>query len=203
MGKRYFVTGIDTGIGKTVVSAVLTEALEADYWKPVQTGYPEDSDRETVQSLISNSRTKFWPESYAYKAPLSPHAAAALEQEEIDPENISIPETDNNLIIEGAGGIMVPLNKEYMMLDLIKGLNCSVILVSKNYLGSINHTLLSLKVLTDAGVEVKGIVFNGEPYESSENVITSYAGCEMLFRLPWTDQVTKEWIREVASLVRI
>lgn len=203
MAKRYFVTGIDTGIGKTVVSAVLTEALEADYWKPVQTGYPEDSDREIVQSLISNTRTKFWPESYAYKAPLSPHAAAALEQENINPKKISLPETNNTLVIEGAGGIMVPLNSKYMMLDLIKDLDCTVVLVSRNYLGSINHTLLSLKVLAEAGLSVAGIVFNGEPTESSEKVITSYAGCKMLFRLPWTDQVTKEWIRKVASSVTI
>src|SRR4051812_24407900 len=135
MSKHYFVTGIGTGIGKTLVSAVLTEKLKADYWKPIQSGDLENSDTLKVKALVSNSITIFHPETYCLTQPFSPHKSANLDGIEIDPARFVIPPTNNTLIIEGAGGLMVPLNDNFLIIDLIKKLNAEVILVSQNYLG--------------------------------------------------------------------
>ncbi|HET6225481.1 MAG TPA: dethiobiotin synthase, partial [Bacteroidia bacterium] len=142
--KTIFVTGIGTDVGKTIVSAVLVEALKADYWKPVQTGSFFSRDTTEVKRIVSNTKSQFFPESYLLKQPMSPHAAAELEGLEIQIDQIKLPATNNHLIIEGAGGLMVPLNRKYFMIDLIEKFNAEVILVVKNYLGSINHTLLSV-----------------------------------------------------------
>src|ERR1700733_4624124 len=154
-----FVTGIGTGIGKTIVSAVLVEKLKADYWKPVQSGDLENSDTITVKSLISNSKTTFFDEAYRLSQPFSPHKSAAIDGITIKPENIVLPQTNNILVIEGAGGLMVPLNTDFLMLDLIRQLGAAAILVSQNYLGSINHTLLSAYALKKENIPVRGIIF--------------------------------------------
>ena len=159
--KTFFVTGIGTGIGKTITSAILVEKLKADYWKPVQSGDLDKSDSLTVKKLISNSITKLYPESYQLTQPFSPHKSAAIDGITIDPDNIILPVTENNLIIEGAGGLMVPLNDQFLMIDLIKKLSVEAILVSQNYLGSINHTLLSILALKNYDIPIKGIIFNG------------------------------------------
>jgi len=166
-----FITGIGTGIGKTIISAILVEKLKADYWKPIQSGDLENSDTLLVKSLVSNPISKFHPEAYRLTQPFSPHKSAALDGIEIDPAKIIIPETGNQLIIEGAGGLMVPLNDHFFMIDLIKQLDAEVILVSQNYLGSINHTLLSIDALRSREIPIKGIVFNGDSDEWSEKVI--------------------------------
>src|SRR5476649_1485023 len=145
--KPLFVTGIGTGIGKTIVSAILTEKLKADYWKPIQAGDLDNSDTLKVKSLITNTSSKIHPEAYRLTQACSPHKAAAIDGITIDQKNILLPVTDNKLIIEGAGGLMVPLNNNFLMIDLIQQLNAGVILVVKHYLGSINHTLLSLEAL--------------------------------------------------------
>src|ERR1041385_3043150 len=145
--KPLFVTGIGTGIGKTIVSAALVEKLKADYWKPIQSGDLDKSDSLSVKNLISNSITKIHPESYRLTQPFSPHKSAAIDGIIIDPDAIQLPKTNNALIVEGAGGLMVPLNNEFLIIDLIKKLGIEVILVSQNYLGSINHTLLSIYAL--------------------------------------------------------
>ncbi|MGZ5304921.1 MAG: dethiobiotin synthase, partial [Bacteroidia bacterium] len=175
MSKLIFVTGIGTGIGKTIVSAILTEALKADYWKPIQTGNIGDSDSETVGNLISNTDSVIHKEAYSLKKPASPHAAATDENITIVEENIILPESQNKiLIIEGAGGLMVPLNDSFLMIDLIQKLKAEVVLVSANYLGSINHTLLSAEALKQRNIPVKGIVFNGEVYHEGEDFILNY-----------------------------
>ncbi|MXV15521.1 dethiobiotin synthase [Hufsiella ginkgonis] len=182
--KPIFVTGIGTGIGKTIVSAVLTELLQADYWKPIQAGDLEQTDTMTVQGLVINPRSGFHPEAYRLTQPFSPHKSAALDGITLDPERINIPETGNRLVIEGAGGLMVPINDHFLMLDLIKKFDAEVVLVSANYLGSINHTLLSLEVLRMHGVAVKGIIFNGDADHSSEKYILQYSDIFYLGRIP-------------------
>lgn len=190
--KNYFVTGIGTNIGKTIVSAILTEALEADYWKPIQAGDLEHADSLKVKDLISNSTSKIHPEVYRLNQPMSPHAAAKLDNIIIDFDKIMVPKTTNNLIIEGAGGLMVPLNEKELVIDLIKKLDIEVVLVSQNYLGSINHTLLSLESLKVRNLKVKGIVFNGKPNLETENYILNYSGIKCLGRIDEHQQITRE-----------
>ncbi len=190
--KRYFVTGIGTDVGKTVASAILVEALEADYWKPIQSGATTDSDRRTIQSLITNTKSVFHPEVYSLTEPLSPHAAAELDGVEIDLDKIVVPQTENTLIIEGAGGLMVPLNyKGLMVVDLITYCKAETILVSRNYLGSINHTLLSIEALINRNIPIKGIVINGAENKATERVILD-TGIPMLGRINDEPVVTKE-----------
>lgn len=188
----YFITGIGTGIGKTLISAILTEKLKADYWKPIQSGDLESSDSLTIENLISNSKTVIHPESYRLTQPLSPHLSAKLDGIEIDLNKINIPTTENNLIIEGAGGLMVPLNENELIVDLIKKLDAEVILVSQNYLGSINHTLLSINLLKQYGVPVKGIIFNGDENVETERYIQQYAKIKKLGFVPSLNQIDKE-----------
>ncbi len=159
---NYFVTGIGTNVGKTLVSAILVEALKADYWKPVQSGTIEGMDSETLRSLISNEQTVIHPEAYLLKEPLSPHFAAKLDGVEIQLSNIIKPETSNTLIIEGAGGLLVPLNDTDAVIDLAKKFDAEVILVISDYLGCINHALLSLHYLQSNSYKIHSLVFNGD-----------------------------------------
>ena len=192
MAKRnLFVTGIGTGIGKTFISAILTEKLKADYWKPVQAGELNNSDTMKAKSLVSNTQSVFHPETYALTEPFSPHKSAAIDGIEIDMQRFILPQTDNNLIIEGAGGLMVPLNKQFLVIDLIKQLNAEVILVSQNYLGSINHTLLSIKALQQYQIPIAGIIFNGESNANSEEYILNYTGIKLLGNTPNYINITK------------
>lgn len=174
--RKIFVTGIGTDVGKTVVSAILTEALQADYWKPIQAGNLDYTDTDTARNLVSNGRTVFHPEAYRLQLPASPHQAAAAENIIIEPSQIHLPAVSNNLIIEGAGGLLVPLNNKFLIIDLITQLDCEIILVSRNYLGSINHTLLSIECLQRRQIPIAGLIFNGEPNLASEDFIISYSG---------------------------
>ena len=201
--KKIFVTGIGTEIGKTVVSAILVEALKADYWKPIQAGDLENSDTIKVKNLISNSETVFYPESYRLNRPASPHAAAAIDNVTIELRKILLPETQNNIIIEGAGGLMVPLNDHDMMIDLIKHLNAEVVLVSKHYLGSINHTILSIEALKQRGMNITGIVFNGKSNPGTEDIILKYTGIKLLGKLDEEESITKETIKIYSEKFKI
>jgi dethiobiotin synthetase len=202
MSHQYIIAGISTEIGKTFISSILTEALEADYWKPVQSGALDFTDTDTVKSLISNSKTVFHPETYRLTEPMSPHAAAAIDGVEISLSNFVLPETKNNLIIELAGGIMVPLNDCETNVDLIKKLNLPVILVSKNYLGSINHTLLSVEILKMNKIQVKGLIFNGEHNKFSEDFILNYTKLECLGRVNFEENINKSVVGEYAERFR-
>lgn len=197
--KRYFVTGIGTDVGKTVAAAILTEALQADYWKPVQAGGLDFTDTDTVKSLISNEKSVFHPEAYRLKMAASPHKAAAAEGIEIVVHGLELPETQNNLIVEGAGGLMVPLNKRYLVLDLVQQLGLEVILVSRNYLGSINHTLLTAEVLRYRKVPVAGIIFNGEENQTSEDFIIKYTGLRRLPSIRQEADFCQEAVAEYAK----
>ncbi|TSD66788.1 dethiobiotin synthase [Inquilinus sp. KBS0705] len=202
-GKPLFVTGIGTGIGKTVVSAILVEHLKADYWKPIQSGDLDDSDTKKVKSLVTNSVSVFHPEAYTLTQPYSPHKSAALDGISIDERQIILPQTDNHLIIEGAGGLMVPLNNHFLMIDLIKQLGAEVILVSQNYLGSINHTLLSIDTLKQRNIPVKGIIFNGDTDSYSEDYILSYAAVKLLGRIPMLTDISKNEVAKIAGNISL
>lgn len=203
MTKTYFITGIGTGIGKTITSAILTEKLQADYWKPIQSGDLESSDSLQVSSLISNTKTKIHPEQYRLNHPLSPHLSARLDGIEISLSAIQIPQTDNNLIIEGAGGLMVPLNEQELIVDLIDKLDAAVILVSSNYLGSINHTLMSVELLKSRGIAIVGIIFNGEPNAETERYIGQYTGVPVLGKVPVLEQLDKASILEATAAINL
>jgi dethiobiotin synthetase len=199
---KYIIAGIGTEIGKTFISSILTEALQADYWKPIQSGALDFTDTDAVRSLISNTKTVFHPETYRLNQPMSPHAAAAIDGIEIELSRFQLPRTDNHLIVELAGGIMVPLNNNETNLDLIKRLAIPVILISKNYLGSINHTLLSIEVLKMNNIPIKGLIFNAEPNKSSEDFILNYTKIDFLGRVDFEETIDKELIRKYASNFR-
>jgi dethiobiotin synthetase len=202
MKQQYIIAGIGTEIGKTFISSILTEALEADYWKPVQSGALDFTDSDTVRSLISNQKTVFHPEAYRLTEPMSPHAAAAIDGVKINLDNFVLPKTDNDLIVELAGGLMVPLNDQETNLDLIKKLNLPVILVSKNYLGSINHTLLSVEILKQHKIAIKGLIFNGLPNNYSEEFILNYTGLECLGRIDFEEDIDKNVVKKWAERFR-
>ena len=197
--KKYFITGIGTNVGKTITSAIITEALQADYWKPVQAGDLENSDTNKVKSLISNPKTIFHPETYLLNTPASPHAAALIDGIEIAMDKFELPETNNHLIIEGAGGLMVPLNQQHLVIDLIEKMGAEVILVSQNYLGSINHTLLSIALLKARNIPVKGIIFNGDPTPLSESFILNYSGLPHILHVNNEKEITQSTIRYYAQ----
>ncbi|MBO3698603.1 dethiobiotin synthase [Roseivirga sp. E12] len=190
---NYFVTAIGTDSGKTLVSSILVEALKADYWKPVQAGMPTDSD--SVRGWLSNEHSVVHPETHLLKIPASPHAAAKYEHLSIVLDDFVLPETDNEVVIEGAGGLLVPLNDEDFVIDIAVALQVPVILVANLYLGSINHTLLTIDYLKRNNIEVKGLVFNGESNPESERIIEQHSGYKVLLRLPKLGLVNKEVIQ--------
>lgn len=195
--QKIFVTGISTGVGKTIASAIFTEALKADYWKPVQAGDLDNTDTDRVRSLISNDKTKFHPSSYELKSSMSPHAAAEIDGIRIDRFHINEPETDNNLIIEGAGGILVPLNEEDTMFDIIMP-DYKVVVVSRHYLGSINHSLLTISWLQKKGYDV-AVLFSGNYNPHSENIILHKTGVSLLGRIEEEEKFDKDVIKKYAD----
>ncbi|MGY5351795.1 dethiobiotin synthase [Wenyingzhuangia sp. IMCC45533] len=182
MNDVYFVTGISTDVGKTVVSAILVEALKADYWKPIQSGDLDFTDTDKVRKMVKNKESVFYKSTYELTQPMSPHAAAKIDNVVIDIDKIIPPQTENTLIIEGAGGLLVPLNDKNTILDIIPP-KAKVVLVSKNYLGSINHTLMSIEILRSRGFEPL-VVFNGAENKSSEEIVEKLANVKALNRIP-------------------
>lgn len=197
--KQFVVAGIGTEIGKTFVSAILAEALEADYWKPVQAGNLDFTDTDFIRQHISNERTVCHPEGYRLSAPMSPHAAAKAEGITIDLNKLVLPDTANHLVIELAGGLMVPLNERELNTDLLSKWNLPIILVSQNYLGSINHTLLSVEVLTQQGSHVAGIIFNGEANPASEDFIIQYTGLPCLAKISLQKEINQGTLKQLAE----
>lgn len=195
---NYFVTGIDTDSGKTLASAILCEALGYDYWKPVQAGLPKDSD--TLKSLVPN--VTIHPERYFLKTPASPHAAAALDGISIDIENFYLPKTLKGLIIEGAGGCLVPLNDSSFVIDLVPRLNTEIILVADLYLGSINHTLLTAHLLKTRGYTIKGIIFNGDSNPESERIIQLHSQFKRLLHISKEHTITQEIVKKYATQLK-
>ncbi|GAA4762617.1 MULTISPECIES: dethiobiotin synthase [Flavobacterium] len=179
---KLFITGIGTDVGKTIASAIITEALEADYWKPVQAGDLENSDSHKIKRYLSNSKTTVHNNSYALNTPASPHLAAKLDGVTIDLKQIQEPKTKNHLVIEGAGGVFVPLNDVDCVIDIIQS-DYKVIVVSRHYLGSINHTLLTIEALKTRNLPIAGIIFNGNENISTEEIILNKTGLKMIGRI--------------------
>ena len=196
--KGFFITGIGTDIGKTVVSAILVEALKADYWKPIQSGNLDFTDTDFIKDFTLH-HGKLHTEEYGFSEPVSPHLAAKLESKVIDIEQIKLVNTNNHLIVETAGGLLSPLSEKYLCIDLIKELQLSVILVSMNYLGSINHTLLSIEALKQRNIPIEGIIFCGDPNFETERFILEYSKIPLLGKIPFTDNLTQEFISEQAK----
>ncbi len=197
--QAYFVTGISTEVGKTVVSAFLQLALDADYWKPVQAGDLNFGDTDRVKAWTGMSEDRYHPERYRLRTPASPHYAARLDGLAIKLEDFTLPEPGGRpLLVEGAGGLLVPLNEQQTMLDLVLHLDLPVILVSRHYLGSINHTLLSVEVLRGRGCRVCGIVFNGHNAESAR-IIQQLTGVPVIAEVPELAEINPTALRKLAA----
>ncbi len=194
---NFFVTGIDTDSGKTLASAILCEFLQADYWKPIQAGLPRDTD--TVRSLISNNKTFFHNEHYLLTMPASPHASAKAEGKTLDLLSIKIPETTNHLVIEGAGGCLVPINDQHFVIDIPIKFSFPVILVADLYLGSINHTLLTANLLQQKKLNVKGLIFNGQSNPESERIILHHTKFKKLLHILPEKAVNREIVKKYAE----
>lgn len=202
--KRYFISGIGTDAGKTLASAVLCQALEADYWKPVQSGSTDICDSETVASLLTSSKGQIHPECFLLREAASPHYAAEKEGINIRLENIIMPKTENNLIIEAAGGLMVPLNKQGQnMMDMAVHLQSEVILVIRQYLGCINHALLSIEALKIRNIPVAGLIFSGSRMFDNYEFIVSSSSLPVIAEIPEAKKIDKEFVARVAKNIKI
>ena len=201
--KKFIVTGIGTDIGKTVVSSILAEALKATYWKPVQAGDLDNSDSLKIKKWCSES-VQVLPEVFRLSQPLSPHSAAEIDNIKITANDLVLPEVDGNFILEGAGGIMVPLNQEGLLfVDLIPMWNLPVILVSRHYLGSINHTLLTAEILQNRGAKIEGVIFVGDENKSTESIILSKTKLKLIARIPIVEEITSEFIKDQAKKISL
>ena len=198
---KLFITGISTDVGKTIASAIITEALEADYWKPIQAGDLDNSDSHFIKSKVKSQKSKIFPNAYQFNTPASPHLAAELDGITIDLKNIIEPNTNNHLVIEGAGGVLVPLNSSNFVIDLIQP-DYKIIIVSRHYLGSINHTLLTIEAIKNRGLTIAGIIFNGNENKPTESLILNHSKLKFIGRIndePYFDQNV---ISEYADLFR-
>lgn len=195
--KTYFVTGISTEVGKTMASAILVEALQADYWKPIQAGELDHSDTHKVERLVSNKQSKFHPNSFALKTPMSPHVAAEIEGVSITLKDIKAPKTKNHLVIEGAGGLLVPINNTQTILNLIKP-EYHVIVVSRHYLGSINHTLLTVNLLKEKGFQVS-LIFSGNEHKTTQAIIKKMTKVPIIGRIDEEPYFDKNVVLEYAE----
>jgi dethiobiotin synthetase len=189
--KMVFVTGTDTGVGKTLVAAILMTGMKSGYyWKPIQSGPPWDT--RTVREMTGLAADRFLPETYRLKHPLSPHAAARREGVRIRLDDLRIPAQADKLVVEGAGGIMVPINEDHLVLDLVKKLALPVILVARSTLGTINHTLLSLDVLNRNGLEVIGVVMSGSKDPSNKDAIETHGKTRVILEIEPMRTITRE-----------
>ena len=198
---KLFITGIGTDVGKTIASAIVTQALEADYWKPIQAGDLDNSDSHFIKSKITNQKSIIYPNAYQFNTPASPHLAAELDGITIDLKNIIEPKTTNHLVIEGAGGVFVPLNNTDLVIDLIQS-DYKVIVVSRHYLGSINHTLLTIEALKSRKINIAGIIFNGDENTATETIILNKTGLKCIGRIENEPYFDQNVISEYADLFR-
>lgn len=201
--KPIFITGIGTGVGKTIWSAIVTEALCADYWKPVQAGFEDGTDSLLVSSLLSNGMSSLHPEVYKLAIPASPHIAAREENIVIDTDEIcaayGMLESENEYcVIEGAGGLMVPLNDQEFVADLIRKLDADVLLVSRNYLGSINHSLLTVMTARSYGLKLGGWLFN-DRFMDYEDELVNWSRLPKIGSVPFEAEISKEFVKEHAT----
>ncbi|MBI5128499.1 MAG: ATP-dependent dethiobiotin synthetase BioD [Rhodopseudomonas palustris] len=195
MSPRIVVTGTDTGVGKTVFAAALAGALDADYWKPVQAGLDDGTDRDCVLRLSGLPDARLLPEAYRLNTPASPHLAAELDGVTIDPDRLVLPQTQRALVIEGAGGLLVPLTRTLLSIDVFARWQAPVVLCARTTLGTINHTLLSVEALRTRSIPLLGIAFIGDENAESERVIVEFSGARRLGRLPHLPELTSTALR--------
>jgi dethiobiotin synthetase len=198
--KRYVVTGIGTDVGKTVVSAIIAQALEADYWKPIQSGELENSDSHKIDRLTTDN-VHILSERYRLTEPLSPHASAAIDGVHLQLSELTLPETNRNLLVEGAGGLMVPINDTDLLIDAFKQWNLPLIIVSRHYVGSINHTILTIEALQNRGITIKGLVFVGDENKATESLILNHTKVPFLIRIPLATEVTTDFVQQQAKIL--
>lgn len=201
--KTYFVTGISTEVGKTIASALLVEAMNADYWKPIQSGDLHYSDSDKIRDLTTNPKTIIHPERFRLNTPASPHYAAEVDNISISLDDFKTPDTKNHLIVEGAGGLLVPINGKDTILDIIKQFNIPVILVANYYLGSINHTLSSIRLLEQYHIPIHCLIFMGKPNVSSRNIIKKMSNgiIKHYIEIPHLDKIDPESIYNTQHLL--
>jgi len=200
---KLFITGIGTDVGKTVCAAVLTSCFKADYWKPVQSGDLDFSDSMKIIQWVGGN-TVCHPETYRFQLATSPHQSAKEEGITIDLKEFKIPETQHNLIVEGAGGLMVPLNDKEFLIDLIEKLNMPVCLVVRNYLGCINHTLLSFMSLNQRGIKLQYVILNGGfPFETERIICENIPPQVKIIRIPEIEQLTQKNIERITKQIEI
>lgn len=199
MPSRFFITGTDTAVGKTTVSSLLCAALDAIYWKPIQTGTREGTDRATVMRLANLPRSRTLPETYRFSPPVSPHLAAQRARVRIELRKIRLPQVapHENLIVEGAGGALVPINSTELMTDLMSHLGLPVLLVARTTLGTINHTLLSIAALRAAHLDVRGVILSGKPNRENRRAIEHYGKIEVLGAVPPLNKMNRAIFREI------
>ena len=198
------VTGTDTGIGKTVFSAGLAGLLDAAYWKPIQSGLDEETDTSVVARLAGLSSERIIPEAYRLSRPLSPHRAAELDGVTIDPDRLALPSPGRKVVVEGAGGLMVPLTRSYLFVDLFASWRAPVVLCARTGLGTINHTLLSIEAMRQRGVPLLGVAFIGDSMPDTERTIAKFGSTSVLGRLPRIDRLTPEaLVKEMRSAFNV
>lgn len=195
MNPRIVVTGTDTGIGKTVFAAALSGALDGIYWKPIQSGLEEETDSETVLRLSGLATNQILPEAYRLKTPASPHLAAAIDRTTIDPEKLGLPDVSRPLVVEGAGGLLVPLTPELTYIDMMTRWRVPVALCARTTLGTINHSLLSIEALRARDIPLLGIAFVGDENVESERIIVEMGRTRRLGRLPHLAPLTADTLR--------
>ncbi|KUM25551.1 dethiobiotin synthetase [Mesorhizobium loti] len=196
MTRGIVITGTDTGVGKTVFSAGLAGMLDGFYWKPVQSGLDEETDSEVVARLSGLPAGRVLPEVYRMRMPLSPHRSAEIDGVAIEAAKLSLPDLPGSLIIEGAGGLMVPLNRQTKFIDIFAQWQLPVILCARTALGTINHTLLSIEALRARSIPLLGVAFIGEEMADSQRTIAEFGNVRQLGRLPYLDPLTSETLRE-------
>ncbi|MBF0188197.1 MAG: dethiobiotin synthase [Magnetococcales bacterium] len=199
--RGWFVAGTDTDAGKSVVTAWLMQMLGCSYWKPVQSGLEGETDTEAVRRMSGLEEVRFLPETYVLNAPMSPHESARRDGVSIEMARFALPESDRPLLVEGAGGLMVPLNDDALMIDLMVQLDLPVLLVARTGLGTINHTLLSLEAMRSRGLTIDGVVLSGAPYPSNTLAIERYGRIPVLAEIPWLDSPTPDALAAVRPLI--
>ncbi len=197
MPKPFIVSGTDTGIGKTAAAALLTLGLGAHYWKPIQSGTEDGTDTATVKGLTGLPDSRFLPEAYVLTEPLSPHRSAELDGVEISLDRLALPPVDGPLIVEGAGGLMVPVTRQLLQIDLFKHWAAPVILCARTGLGTINHTLLSVEALRARGMDLHGLLFIGDDNPDNIRTIAEFSGARILGRLPWLEPLHAQSLKAV------
>ena len=194
-GARFVITGTDTDIGKTVFAAALTGALGASYWKPIQSGLDSETDSQTVARLSPATATKILPEAYRLATPASPHLSAEIDGVVIDAGGLNPPDVDGPLVIEGAGGLLVPLSRQVLTIEIFARWGLPTILCARTRLGAINHALLSLRALATWKVPLAGVVFIGDEMADTQATIATFSGARILGRLPRVDPLNPESLR--------